>query len=144
MDDHIRDLFKMYDKNNDGELSKDELICFLNSIQKPFSDEDLSELLKQMDRDKDGMISVDELIFYLKTKAYYIPQNEAEEVLDCFRVFDSNKDMTVTRKELETIFSKFEVKGITKEDLDYFFKECDKNGNNYISYAEFVDFWKMK
>lgn len=52
--------------------------------------------------------------------------------------------MTITKKELETIFAKFEVKGITKEDLDYFFKLVDKNGDNCISYAEFVDFWKMK
>merc|ERR1712166_1088622 len=106
--------------------------------QKPFKDGDLAEMLKSMDRDND------ELIFYLKTKAYYIPQTEAEEVLDCFRVFDSNKDMTITRKELETIFSKFKVEGITSEDLDYFFKVAYKNGNNFISYAEFVDLWKMK
>ena len=53
--------------------------------------------------DKDGKITCDELIFYLKTKTYYIPQAEADEILDCFRVFDSNNDMTITRKELETI-----------------------------------------
>merc|ERR1711957_1079694 len=135
----IRELFKMYDKNNDNNLTKEELILFLNSIQKPFKDGDLAEMLKAMDRDHDGKISVDELIFYMKTKAYYIPHTEAEEILDCFRVFDSNKDMTVTRKELETIFSKFKVEGITGDDLDYFFKMADKNGNNSISYAEFVD-----
>jgi len=144
MDDHIRDLFKLYDKDGDGTITRDELILFLNSIQRPFKEEDLNELLKNLDRDKDGKITCDELIFYLKTKTYYVPQSEAEEILDCFRVFDSNNDLTITKKELETIFAKFEVKGITKEDLDYFFEVVDKNGDNFISYAEFLDFWKMK
>lgn len=144
LEKYIKDLFKLYDQNGDGSLTKEELVLFLNSIKKPFTDDELEELLQNMDRDKDGLIDVNELIFYLKTKSYYVPQTEAAEILDCFRVFDSNKDMTITKKELETIFAKFEVKGITKEDLDYFFKVADKDGNNFISYAEFVDFWKMK
>lgn len=48
MEAHIRDLFKLYDKDGDGSVDKDELILFLNSIQRPFSPEELKEMIKSM------------------------------------------------------------------------------------------------
>lgn len=140
----IRDIFKLYDYDNSGSISKEELKKFLYSIGKPFDDKELRDLFETVDRDHNGSISVDELIFYLKTKAYYIPQTEVDEIIECFKVFDSDNDMKITKKELENILNKFDVKKVSQEDIDLFWSLCDKNGDGTVSYAEFVDMWKIR
>ncbi len=140
----IRDIFKLYDLNNSGTIKKEELSKFLFSIGKPFEEKELIELFKVVDRDHNGTISSDELIFYLKTKVYYIPRSEVDEIIDCFKVFDSDNDMKITKKELENILRKFDVKQISQADIDLFFDLCDKDHNGEISYAEFVNMWKIR
>ena len=140
----IREIFKLYDLDNSGFIEKEELSKFLYSIGRPFEEKELKELFETVDRDYNGTITVDELIFYLKTKIYYIPQTEVDEIIECFKAFDMNNDMKITKNELENILTKFDVNQISKEDIDMFFDVCDKDKNGEISYAEFVDMWKIR
>jgi len=140
----IREVFKLYDYDNSGTITKDELAKFIVSIGKPINNEELEDLFETVDRDHNGAISIDEFIFYLKTKVYYIPQKEVDEVINCFKAFDTDNDMKITKKELENIFKKFDLKKISQEDIDMFFDVCDKDGDGSVSYAEFVDMWKIR
>lgn len=140
----IREIFKLYDLDGSGAIEKAELSKFLFSIGKPFNVKELKELFETVDRDHNGSISVDELIFYLKTKVYYIPRSEVDEIIDCFKAFDSDNDMKISKQELQNILSKFDVKQITQEDIDMFFDICDKDKSGEVSYAEFVDMWKIR
>ena len=140
----IRETFKLYDLDNSGTIEKEELAKFLYSIGKPFNEKEFKELFDTVDRDHNGTISIDELIFYLKTKVYYIPHTEVDEIIDCFKAFDADNDMKISKKELENILKKFEVNQISQEDIDMFFEVCDKDKNGEVSYAEFVDMWKIR
>jgi Ca2+-binding EF-hand superfamily protein len=140
----IREIFKLYDLDNSGFIDKEELSKFLYSIGRPFEEKEFKELFETVDIDHNGTITVDELIFYLKTKVYYIPQTEVDEIIECFKAFDKNNDMKISKNELENILTKFDVKQISKEDIDMFFDLCDKDKNEEISYAEFVDMWKIR
>lgn len=140
----IREVFKLYDLDNSGVLEKEELSKFLYSIGKPFNEKEIKDLFETIDRDHNGTISIDELIFYMKTKVYYIPKTQVDEIIQCFKAFDSNNDMKLSKKELENILTKFDVKHISQEDIDMFFDLCDKDKNGEISYAEFVDMWKIR
>ncbi len=140
----IREMFKLYDVDNSGYITKDEIESFVFSIGKPLNQKELKDLFDVIDRDHNGSISVDEFIFYLKTKVYYIPQTEVDEIINCFKVFDVDNDMKITKTELENVFKKFDIKKISQEDMNLFWKLCDKNDDGTVSYAEFVDMWKIR
>ncbi|XP_075258966.1 uncharacterized protein LOC142350867 [Convolutriloba macropyga] len=50
-------LFKIYDKDNSGYITEDEIREVLKSLEETKTDEEITELFKAMDRDGDGRIS---------------------------------------------------------------------------------------
>lgn len=138
----ISEVFQLFDYDKSGTISKEELSKFLYSIGKPFSEEDLADIFKQVDLDNNSTITLQELMFYLKTKVFYIQENKVDEIIECFKVFDSDNDMKLTKKEIEKIMKKYDINHISQEDIDLFFQLTDKNGDQTISYSEFVEMWK--
>ena len=55
----LKAAFKMFDKDDSGFISKDEVKESLQKIQK-FSEEELNEIINQVDENGDGEISFDE------------------------------------------------------------------------------------
>ena len=65
----LGDNLKLLDKDNDGELSTEELKeAIIKILKKDFADKDVDEMVQKLDRDKDGRISVQELLAFVEEK----------------------------------------------------------------------------
>lgn len=72
---------------------------------------------------------------------YYLDEEKEEEIGECFRMFDKDKDGYVTIKELELVFRSlgFDYNENSINDLlkDYEDLPCDKNNNVLVKFSIF-------
>ena len=61
-EEHLRNAFKVFDKNGDGVIDMKELKIALTTMGEKLTDEEVEELFQNVDTDHDGTISYEEFI----------------------------------------------------------------------------------
>lgn len=56
-EDEISETFKVFDSNNDGFISAEELRQVMTSIGEDLTDEEINEMIREVDEDRDGQIN---------------------------------------------------------------------------------------
>lgn len=105
-------LFRTADADNDGVVTRDELLLALPD----WSEEQVDALIERLDRNDDGVLSADDLPSF--------PPDPAEVLLHILRLADTNGDAQVTFEELAAV-----VPGLTQVQFDL----LDRNGDGIIS-----------
>lgn len=55
-EEELQEAFKVFDRDGDGKIPKDELSLIMKSIGEPLSQEELDQFIKEADTNKDGYI----------------------------------------------------------------------------------------
>jgi len=127
------------DKDNDGVINAKELKEMLMKVTPP--DEhgflEFGVMMFMMSvADGPGTVSIDALVEYktkqLKGEGGKDPKDKYKLL---FRMLDTNKDNTISRKELQTYFGK--ESGMEKGVLDEMLKAVEKKGDEKLNYADF-------
>merc|ERR1719336_448635 len=137
----MRQAFKRFDADGDGEISVQELKSGASSLGK-FSDGEVAAVFAIGDVDNDGKISFSEFakmvipsanekISLLKKK-----MGSANDVAAAFKKFDVNNDGKISNQELENGLKSTGLK-FTSQEVGVIFAVADLNGDNEISLAEF-------
>ena len=85
--------YKVFDADEDGNVSKDEYIAFFKKQPaQNVSETDLTRIFEDMDADKDGNLSPEEL------KEYRLKHLEAQN-REIFKLMDFNQDRKLTKEE---------------------------------------------
>lgn len=66
-EEEIREAFEVFDKNQDGRISFDELKQILTSLGQNLMDSEIAALIKEVDENKDGFIDFEEFRNLYKT-----------------------------------------------------------------------------
>ncbi len=61
-EDTLQDSFKLFDRNNDGQITADDLYETLSKLGENISKEDIEEMIRTIDIDGDMAINYDEFI----------------------------------------------------------------------------------
>lgn len=69
-DAEMREAFKVFDKDNDGYISNDELKTLLKSIGERMTDDEIQLLLESIDTNGDGRIDETEFIAILVSRLF--------------------------------------------------------------------------
>lgn len=130
----FKEAFGVFDSNQDGNISVDELGKVMNKLGLHPCSEELSDIINEFDRDGDKMIDFQEFL-HMMTQQLKTTDN-ISECKAIFEVFDIDKNDFIDINELRQIFAIVGEK-ISEEELEVMMAEADKDGDGQISYEEF-------
>ncbi|EFC43187.1 predicted protein [Naegleria gruberi] len=130
--------FRLFDKDGDGYIGKDELLNTLRALGHEVTMNDMDDIMSEIQTHKKGVISFDEFCTIMKA-----PTMDTMKTLPTrrkmFDMFDLNKDGFLSVNEFKSVSSKLGI-GIVMEDneIRQLFNLVDTNKDGLISYDEFV------
>ncbi|XP_033727729.1 neo-calmodulin-like [Pecten maximus] len=127
--ENARDTFNLLDDDNDGKLTRDQFIMFIQGIG--FNPDDKAEevILKDADPDDNNSIAWADFETAL---THRLPQvrMEEEKLREAFRVYDHDRDGTVTVDQLQTIVK---ADSRIKQDVIEKLRQSDRDGKIEIN-----------
>lgn len=75
-EDDIRDAFRVFDKDQNGFITPDELRHVMANLSDPLSDDELADMLHEADSDGDGQINYNEFLKVMMAKSvslFFLP-----------------------------------------------------------------------
>lgn len=137
----LRQAFEMFDKNNDGKISSEELGCVLRTLGHEHSPKEVDDMIKNADTNENGYVEYDEFItmmtrFLANDGNSVDPSSEEERKREAFKVFDMDGNGYIDKHELKYVMRRL-GENLSDEDLKAMFNEADINGDGLIDYEEF-------
>ncbi|XP_016949598.1 calcium-binding protein 4 isoform X1 [Drosophila biarmipes] len=139
----FREAFRLFDKDGDGCITKEELGTVMRSLGQFARVEELQEMLQEIDVDGDGNVSFEEFVDILSNMTYEdksglsIADQEERELRDAFRVFDKHNRGYITASDLRAVLQCL-GEDLDEEDIEDMIKEVDVDGDGRIDFYEFV------
>ncbi|CAD5116918.1 DgyrCDS5759 [Dimorphilus gyrociliatus] len=137
--DDLRDIFKRFDKDGNGEITSDELaemMTFLGINERSANEETAKAIVKGVDKNKNGAIDFDEFVVIM-ANTFKEPVGKDQEIRDAFKVFDRDNDGYIEAKELRQVMREL-GEDFTEEQIRKMMSVADKDGDNRINFEEFA------
>ncbi|KAM0735533.1 Calmodulin [Formica fusca] len=138
----FREAFRLFDKDGDGTITKEELGRVMRSLGQFARSEELSTMLQEIDIDGDGNVSFEEFVEIVSniganTAAPSDQDQEEQELRDAFRVFDKHNRGYITASDLRAVLQCL-GEDLSEEEIEDMIKEVDVDGDGRIDFYEFV------
>lgn len=133
----LREIFRTFDRNEDGSLTQLELGSLLRSLGlKPSSDQ-LETLIQKADTNSNGLVEFSEFVALVAPELLSTKSPYSEDPLkQLFRMFDRDGNGFITAAELAHSMAKL-GHALTAAELTGMIKEADTDGDGRISFQEF-------
>ncbi|KAK7344711.1 hypothetical protein VNO77_14664 [Canavalia gladiata] len=139
-DEHIaelREIFRSFDRNNDGSLTQLELSSLLRSLGLQLNSEQLESFIQIADRNNNGLVEFSEFVALVVPELLQAKSPYTEEQLrQLFRFFDRDGNGLITAAELAHSMARL-GHALTAEELTGMIKEADTDGDGMINFQEF-------
>ena len=131
----FKEAFNVFDKDCDGFITTDELATVMRSLGYNPTKEELDELIKLYDKDESGTIDLNEFMDLMNNKLK--EQQEEQELLETFQVFDKDADGLISAEDLRYVIK---AVGEELEDdlIDQLIEQGELDQDGKINYHEFV------
>ncbi|KAL0111839.1 hypothetical protein PUN28_013198 [Cardiocondyla obscurior] len=139
----FREAFRLFDKDGDGTITKEELGRVMRSLGQFARAEELRTMLQEIDIDGDGNVSFEEFVEIVSniggasTAAPTDQDQEEQELRDAFRVFDKHNRGYITASDLRAVLQCL-GEDLSEEEIEDMIKEVDVDGDGRIDFYEFV------
>lgn len=136
----FREAFRLFDKDGDGCITKEELGRVMRSLGQFARNEELQQMLQDIDVDGDGNVSFEEFVDIAWNASGGLTQGEEEEereLRDAFRVFDKHNRGYITASDLRAVLQCL-GEDLSEEEIEDMIKEVDVDGDGRIDFYEFV------
>ncbi|KAL3499975.1 hypothetical protein ACH5RR_039068 [Cinchona calisaya] len=132
----LREIFRSFDRNNDGSLTQLELGSFLRSLGLKPSPNQLETLIQKADKNSNGLVEFSEFVALVAPEQPAKSPYTEEQLKQLFRMFDRDGNGFVTAAELAHSMAKL-GHALTADELTGMIKEADTDGDGRISFQEF-------
>ncbi|XP_076675988.1 uncharacterized protein LOC143373065 isoform X1 [Andrena cerasifolii] len=138
----FREAFRLFDKDGDGSITKEELGRVMRSLGQFARAEELRTMLQEIDIDGDGNVSFEEFVEIVSnmgaSEAAPTDQDQEEQELrDAFRVFDKHNRGYITASDLRAVLQCL-GEDLSEEEIEDMIKEVDVDGDGRIDFYEFA------
>ncbi|CAD8210826.1 unnamed protein product [Paramecium octaurelia] len=129
--DELLKTFQSLDKNNDGILSKEELIEGYNTIyqDREKAEQEVIKILQLIDLNQSGQVDFSEFLMAAMNQEKLV---SLQKVKAAFKVFDANDDGKISKQELELM-----IGTLDQELWEQILEEC--NAQEFITEKEFIN-----
>ena len=126
-------VFNRIDKNNDGKLSREELISeYTKTLGLIQAEYEVERIMKEVDTDHNGFIDYNE---FLKAAIDTRKILSSENLRSAFRNFDKDFSGKISANELKRVISERNL--LQNQNWSQIIKEVDENGDGEIDLEEF-------
>ena len=137
----FKEAFDLFDKDGDGRITATELGTVMKNLGQSPSEAELRDMVNEVDENSDGTIDFQEFLNMLASKLK--DGDQKEELLEAFKVFDTNNDGFISPEELRHVMANL-GENLKDDEIDEMIKEADKNGDGKVDYDEFVTMMNSK
>ncbi|XP_073047600.1 uncharacterized protein [Primulina eburnea] len=131
----LYEVFKLFDKNGDGSITKEELGSVVRSLYQNLTEEELQDMIHEVDTDGNGTIEFPEFVDLMAKK---MKETEADDDLrEAFDLFDQDRNGYISADELQQVMLRF-GEALTDEEIVEMIREADLDGDGQVNYDEFV------
>ena len=134
--DNLKEIFKAFDKNNDGQIGYSEFEEGLKKLG--IKENEISSYFNSIDTDKNGKIDYTEFLAATIEKKVFLKE---ERLYEAFSAFDLDNDGKITKEEILSVLKLEPNKDTFVKDL---IKNADTNKDGVIDYKEFLEFMGLK
>ena len=129
----LLDLFRQFDSNGDGVLSKQEVMegykAYLGDVE---AEKEAERIMQEVDLDKSGTIDYNEFILAALNRQKVLNKEKLEAT---FKMFDKDGNGKISADEIRSILGNTNEKSA----LDAIINEVDVNGDGEVSLIEFKE-----
>eukprot|EP01051_Picozoa_sp_SAG22_P020920 SAG22_NODE_4413_length_1278_cov_0.976251_1_plen_251_part_01 len=139
-DDEMKNWFKRFDIDGDGEINNDEFADAINMMHGNCLPKDvLEDMFAELDVDGDGSVSIEEFSVLIGPLRQKIDKFEVtdDELRDAFNAFDRNRDGSLDAQELCEVLKDFGVE-LSQDDLVRVMEEVDDDHDGTVDQDEFA------
>ncbi len=132
--EEMRVAFRAFDRDGSGEIDSQELALSMSRMG--MSGADAQAAMRRVDANADGSISFAE--FCQAMAPIYAQGSKSKALRRAFDFFDVDGSGYIDRKELASMLSKLGLMPSSDVALEAIFRAADTNGDNQISFDEFI------
>ncbi|KAF5176607.1 Calmodulin [Thalictrum thalictroides] len=133
----LREIFRSFDRNNDGSLTQLELGSLLRSLGLKPSADQVDSLIQKADLNSNGLVEFSEFVALVAPDLLPAKSPYTEDQLKkLFNMFDRDGNGYITAAELAHSMAKL-GHALTAKELTGMIKEADTDGDGCINFAEF-------
>ncbi|KAE8724169.1 putative calcium-binding protein CML17 [Hibiscus syriacus] len=133
----LLEIFRSFDRNNDGSLTQLELGSLLRSLGLEPSSDQVEALIQKADTNNNGLVEFSEFVSLVAPEMLSEKSPYGEQQLrQLFKMLDRDGNGYITAAELAHSMAKL-GHALTAEELTGMIKEADTDGDGMISFEEF-------
>nr|XP_053654658.1 neo-calmodulin-like [Cherax quadricarinatus] len=134
----LREAFRLFDKDGDGTITKQELGQFMRNLGQFATEEELRVMLDEIDIDGDGTFSFNEFVeIVCNMGGGGERQDEEKELRDAFKIFDKHGRGYICASDLRAVLQCL-GEDLSEEEIEDMIREVDIDGDGRIDFEEFV------
>lgn len=140
--DDMQRAFKVFDKNDDGRISKEELKDVLKEAKVDASDEQLEQFMAKVDADGNGSLDFSEFCTMMN-EIILESLDKTKQMREIFDAIDTNGDKKIQDFELKDALTQIVGDDVELEEARCVIRAVDRDGDGHINFEEFVTMLHM-
>ncbi|XP_071533134.1 neo-calmodulin-like [Panulirus ornatus] len=136
----FREAFRLFDRDGDGTITKQELGQFMRNLGQFATEEELRMMLDEIDIDGDGTFSFNEfveIVCNMGAGGERPGEDEEKELRDAFKIFDKHGRGYICASDLRAVLQCL-GEDLSEEEIEDMIREVDIDGDGRIDFEEFV------